>query len=337
MKVLIIRVSAIGDVFLTSQLAQYVKIAMPDAEVTWIVEGRCSAVLKGNPYIDKIIEWKRDKKKGIKGLFESSNEITSKLTDTYDIVLDVQCLLKLAPIITKLKKKKVVGLTDYEIPMNLFYNQMVKTEKFERLSEKYLRVAQTVFGYKGGVIEPYLAHTDKDKEKASKYWDDNNLNSKERVIGCVFATSRYFKYWQKEKWAQFADIAKEKYNAKCLLFGAPTDKEDAKELMSMSDNFISIVGETSILETMAFLEKCNAVVATDTALMHFSTILNVPTVCLYGTNVFFSHHIGRENVEIVYKGDYNNKTKKVPPTKCFENMNQISVEEVVSSLDKFLK
>jgi ADP-heptose:LPS heptosyltransferase len=55
MKVLIIRVSAIGDVFLTSQLAQYVKIAMPDAEVTWIVEGRCSAVLKGNPYIDKII------------------------------------------------------------------------------------------------------------------------------------------------------------------------------------------------------------------------------------------------------------------------------------------
>jgi len=331
MNILIIRTSAIGDVFLSSQIAQYIKNTIPHATLHWLVEERCSAVLKNIKYIDKLILWNRDKKKGIKGIFDSAKEV---VFDTeYDLVLDLQCLLKLFPVLKKIKAKKIIGISEYEFPMNLFYNEIIETNRFEPLKDKYLRIANKAFGYIGPALDPIISYSKEDKISADLFMKANNLD---KVIACVFATSKEHKYWNRDKWALLGEEIKNKYNAKCLLFGAPADKEYADYLMSKSDNFISIVGKTSILESMAYLSNCIACVSTDTALMHFASVMNIPTISLYGTNFFYSHHLGRKNVEIVFRGDWNNKDTKVPDNVCKSNMENIGVNDIILALDKHI-
>lgn len=331
MNILIIRTSAIGDVFLSGQFAQYVKSVYPDAQVDWLVEKRCSSVLKNNPYIDRLILWERKKENGIKGLITSANSLG--FNKKYDLVIDLQCLLKLFFIHLKIKAKKRIGTTEREFPMNIFYNKMIETKRFEPLKDKYYRMAQEILGYKGEILDPPITYSKEDKEKAAEYFSKNNLDN---AIGIVFATSKEHKYWDKDKWAALADAVKERYGAKCILFGAPSDKTYADYLMSRSDNLISIVGETSITESMAYLSECKACVSTDTALMHFSSILNIPTISLYGTNFFYSHHIGRANTEIIFKGDMNNRDQKVPDTECKKNMQNIEIKDITDALDKYL-
>jgi len=331
MNILIIRVSAIGDVFLASQFAEYVKKTVPHAKLHWLVEKRCSGVLTNNPYIDKLLFWERDKKTSLKGLFKSAEKVD--LSTEYDLVIDLQCLLKLFPIVTKIKAKNKVGISEYEFPMNFCYNKILKTEKFEPLKEKYHRIAQEVLGYVGPPLDPYPAFTKEDKASADLFFKANNT---EGAVACIFATSMEHKYWDKDKWVSLSKKIKEKYNKKCILFGAEGDLEYAEYLTQRSNNFINLVGKTTLTESMAYLTNCSACVSTDTAMMHFASILNIPTISLYGTNFFYSHHFGRKNVEIIFKGDYNNKTHKVPDAECKKNMQNISVEEVMTALEKQL-
>ena len=329
MNILIIRVSAIGDVFLSSQFAEYVKKTIPSCQLHWLVEKRCSQVLKYNPYIDKILYWERDKKTGLLDLFHSAEKID--LSTEYDIVIDLQCLLKLFPILTKIKAKKKVGISEYEFPMNWCYNKIVKTQRFEPLKEKYHRIAQEILGYTGPSLDPYPAYTKDDKASADRFFTANNIKG---AIACIFATSMEHKYWDKDKWTLLSSEIKKKYNKSCILFGAKDDLEYAEYLTKKSNNFINLVGKTTLTESMAYLTNCSACVSTDTAMMHFASILNIPTISLYGTNFFYSHHIGRKNVEIVYKGDFNNKNKKVSNSDCQKNMQNISVDDVMKALDK---
>ena len=162
MNILIIRISAIGDIFLATQFAKYVKESVPNSQVHWIAETGSMAILKNNPYIDKIIPWKIDKKHGIKALFKSAETID--LSTEYDLVIDLQCLLKIAPIMFKVKAKKKIGISEFEFPMNIFYNKIIKTKRFEPLKEKYYRIAQEVLDYKGPISDPITALSKEEKE-----------------------------------------------------------------------------------------------------------------------------------------------------------------------------
>ena len=226
-----------------------------------------------------------------------------------------------------------MGISEYEFPMNFCYNKIIKTEKFEPLKEKYHRIAQEVLGYVGPPLDPYPAFTKEDKDSANRFFKANNI---EGAVACIFATSMDHKYWDKDKWVSLSEKIKKKYNKKCILFGAMGDLEYAKYLTQRSNNFINLVGKTTLTESMAYLTNCSACVSTDTAMMHFASILNIPTISLYGTNFFYSHHFGRKNVEIIFKGDYNNKTQKVPDGECKKNMQNITVEEVMTALEKQL-
>ena len=64
MKVSIVKLSALGDVIHALPLARAIRRAHPLAQITWIVERRESAILRGHPDLDRVIpvdtrRWRR--------------------------------------------------------------------------------------------------------------------------------------------------------------------------------------------------------------------------------------------------------------------------------------
>ncbi len=115
-KILIIRLSAIGDTIHTIPLAFALKKAYPGCTVDWVVEDKAKHFVKNNPVVDNcfIIPRKKWKKRGfsLKNLIEFFIIIKNIKKKNYDIVIDTQQLLKSA-IIMGLSgaKRKITTLT----------------------------------------------------------------------------------------------------------------------------------------------------------------------------------------------------------------------------------
>src|SRR5581483_1447484 len=54
-RILLIRLSAIGDVVVTTPVTRALRAAFPRAYVAWVVEPKSAAALEGNPFLDEAI------------------------------------------------------------------------------------------------------------------------------------------------------------------------------------------------------------------------------------------------------------------------------------------
>ena len=54
-KILIIRLSSIGDVLLTTPTIRILKRKFPEASISFLVEDKSAGIIKTNPYLNEII------------------------------------------------------------------------------------------------------------------------------------------------------------------------------------------------------------------------------------------------------------------------------------------
>ena len=77
--VLVVKLSAIGDVIHALPVSYALKEAYPEARITWVVEPPAYNLLEGNPYIDEIIVFEKKKFKSLAGFWENFGPFREKL------------------------------------------------------------------------------------------------------------------------------------------------------------------------------------------------------------------------------------------------------------------
>ncbi len=88
-KILIIRMSSIGDIVLSTSFLKSVKQKYPDAEIHFLIKKEFAELVKKHPSIDNLISF--DKKLGIKGLF-SLGKLLRK--NDYDVIFDIHSVFR---------------------------------------------------------------------------------------------------------------------------------------------------------------------------------------------------------------------------------------------------
>ncbi|MBP7415441.1 MAG: glycosyltransferase family 9 protein, partial [Pyrinomonadaceae bacterium] len=56
MRILIIKLGSIGDIIHTLPSLAAIRHALPDAHISWVAEEKSAEILRGNPFIDELIE-----------------------------------------------------------------------------------------------------------------------------------------------------------------------------------------------------------------------------------------------------------------------------------------
>ena len=88
MKVLIIRMSSLGDVVLATAAPRAVKKSRPDATVHFLVEKQYASLLSGIPTIDRVIPYdKRGSDAGMDGMLSLGRRLRR---EKYDVIVDLQ-------------------------------------------------------------------------------------------------------------------------------------------------------------------------------------------------------------------------------------------------------
>src|ERR1700693_6441288 len=114
MRILIVKLGSIGDIVHTLPALAATRRALPDAEVSWVVERGSSEILKDNPLLDRLIEV--DTKALRRGLMSGETlraprqQLRLLRASAFDSALDFQGLLKSAMIARLSGARRIYGV-----------------------------------------------------------------------------------------------------------------------------------------------------------------------------------------------------------------------------------
>src|SRR5207253_1176773 len=113
MRILIVKLGSIGDIVHTLPALAAMRRALPDSEISWVVERRASEILKDNPLLDRLIEV--DTKALRRGLMSGETlraprqQLRLLRASAFDLALDFQGLLKSSLAARLSRAKRVYG------------------------------------------------------------------------------------------------------------------------------------------------------------------------------------------------------------------------------------
>ena len=169
MRILIVKLSSIGDVVHTLPAAALLRRALPDARITWIVERRAGAIIRDSPVIDELIEL--DTRAWRKAFLTGSTmgDVRAQLnqlrgapnlngTGTADIAIDFQGLIKSGLVALASRATRRIGFSTGDLrekASKLLLTEQVETSEFNHVIEKNLTLARAAIA--GSVTIPTAA------------------------------------------------------------------------------------------------------------------------------------------------------------------------------------
>jgi len=152
------------------------------------------------------------------------------------------------------------------------------------------------------------------------------------------ATYGLAKCWPLERFGELGKRVAQRWGAKVLLFGKQEERPMGEQIAErMGPGGINLMGETSLLQLAALLERCHVLVTNDTGTMHVAAAVGTRVVALFGsTNPKTTGPCGEGHTVVKRDVSCSPCLKRVCPTdhRC---MNLITVEEVEAVVDRMLK
>ena len=279
MNIAIVKLSAMGDIVHAMAALQFIKHALPDAHIDWIVEEGFVGLLENNPHIDTILPVRLKAIKNDKlQLFPEIRRIRSYAAKGYDIVIDAQGLIKSAVVSRMLGPNAGFGKDSIrEKAAALFYRKSFVIPYEENIICRNVKLIGSSLGItidrqQLDTKKPFLFFDEKEKEKTTAFLDKNQKN-----IIYILGSSWESKVYPREQFVKVIELLGE--NA-LLVWG------DEKELSA--GEYISRQCEAAVLpsltlgELKALISKADLVIGGDSGPTHFAWALNRPSITLFG-------------------------------------------------------
>lgn len=302
-KVLIIRLSALGDVIFNLPLAHILK--SNNYEVHWLTSEKGYDIINNNPLVDYSIlapveKWK--KQSVFKNLVEYIRIIRFLRSQKYDIAIDTQLLLKSA-IWTAFcgAKRRIVSNSARE------FAQFAGNENIGKLSydskthatQRYLKFAEHLGLDSKEIVAKLPASSEKAVEKINEL--TQNVDTTKPVIGIAPATTWSTKHWNKDNWKNLVKELEKNYT---LIFTG-TKKDEALIEYISENKHLSIAGKTNLLELAEFFRRCDLVISLDSGSTHLAWACEKPKIIsiFCSTPKGFYAPVGAEDKYIALSGN----------------------------------
>ncbi|GAA7996512.1 lipopolysaccharide heptosyltransferase I [Helicobacter pylori] len=284
MKIAIVRLSALGDIIVSAVFLALIKERFTNAQIEWFVDERFGAILEHSPYIDKLHPI------ALKSTLTTFNPLKifklfkSLRAYEYDIVIDMQGLIKSALITQMLKAPKKVGF-DYASAREglsaFFYSQKVSIA----YNEPVLKRNFTLLFHALNLPKKEISEGLSSRSKVFSYQDSPkinalNLNQNKPKILFVLETSKINKTYPIERFKELA-LALENFQI-CLLWHADEDKATALYGALKNQRDVLLLPKLTLNEIKALLFKMDLIIGGDTGITHLAWALQKPSITLYG-------------------------------------------------------
>jgi heptosyltransferase I len=343
-EILIVRLSAIGDVVMSTAILAGLRQAWPTAHFHWLTEDMGGEVLKGNTDLASVTvlprkRWdKLIRERHYLTFLSETRAMRRKVREIgADVAIDAQGLLRSAMWAQASGAKLRIGLRSHEGSQFLMNEVVrVKGNPTGRMCNEYRSLLE-YFGLKDAPLAMSLRPTDDARKEARAMIPDGATAP---VFFYPF-TTRPQKHWFTDRWADLATGVVHKLGRPVWILGGPADEATANEIAKASgvgDNIRVVAGKDSnIVQKMGLIERAGAAIGVDTGLSHMSLGLGTPTVVMFGSTCGYTDTTPLPGI-VLYE--------KMPCSPCrrhptcngnFTCMKKITVDEALSALGKLLE
>lgn len=278
MRVLLVKLSSLGDVIHTLPALSDAAAALPGICFDWVVEEGFREIPAWHPAVAEVIPVALRRWRGRMGRNFSRREWATAraaiAAHDYDAVIDAQGLLKSA-VITRLVKAPRYGMdrnSARESLAALAYDRPLAVPRDMHAVERIRLLFSRALGYP-------LPDSPGDYGLLGRL----PVATKPRPAGLLFlhGSARDEKLWPQQRWVELAALAAARDLQVWLPWGNQVERERAGQIAAIARN-AEVLPRMDLLGLAGLLQQVRAAVAVDTGLAHLSAALAVPTVSLYG-------------------------------------------------------
>lgn len=284
-RVLIIKMSSLGDVVHTLPALTDARKSDPNISFDWVVEGSFAEIPRMHPAVNQIFHgnirrWRKSWWQAYR-----SGEITEfrkQLKATkYDLIIDAQGLLKSALVAVQAKGERwgYNSRSAREGKSSWFYNHKADVSRKLHAVTRTRQLFAAAFGYdvpEGldyGIQFPYQAPAD------------------QPYLVFLHGTTWATKHWPEEYWHALGHIAQQNGFLVKLPWGSDAERERAERIAASCGG--EVLPKSSLTQLAQIMSGASGIFAQDSGLTHLAAALAIPTVSLYGpTNPDLSSPLG---------------------------------------------
>lgn len=285
--ILIVKLSAIGDVIHTLPSLAGLRNLYPDAHITWVIEESSADLIKNHPYLDRVItsqrkRWMKDVKAGkmMKVLKEVQAFIAELRSRSYDLVIDFHGLFKSAVIVFLSKGKRKLGYNSLQELSGLFLNEKIREDMGKHAVDRYLDFIR----YLGGTVERpefFIPIQEENRYRIDEFLKRYHIDRQKHLVAVNPVALWATKLWQNEKFAQLCDRIIEELSSTVIFTGS--DREPLASIQScMKNKSINVGGETTLRDLACLYQHSDLLITTDSGPMHLAAAVGTPVVALFG-------------------------------------------------------
>ena len=291
MKILLVKLSSLGDIVHTLPVVQDILAAMPDAQIDWVVEKAFAPLLTQVEGIQRIIpcelrRWRKSfwtaQTRGEWRAFKADVQRVS-----YDAVIDLQGLTKSA-VVARLAKLTADGKryamanqtegSGYEAPTRWVADVAIPLELHLHAVERGRQLAATALGYKNEALKQanYGLKVPLANVNSAQTAPENIAN---RIV-FIHGTSRLDKTWPQQNWVELGQRLMASGLQIALVHGSTAELATSQAMAAQlpGSAVLPLLSLSDLTQTLA---TCQGAIGVDSGVSHIAVALGLPHVQIY--------------------------------------------------------
>jgi len=265
--VLVVRLSAIGDIVLTTPVLVELHRALPEARIDFCTKAPFAPLVSSNPTVASAV----------------TPESIAPGT-AYDLVVDLQNNRRSRALIRKLRAGKVTRYRKRNWKKVLLVHFKINvSDGYHSVVERY---GEALDGIAPKVTAPCALYP----LPGERAFADEAIGSEYPVLAVCFGANHFTKRYPLERFAQVIELVTVATPARVLLLGGKEDEPEAAKLMAVlpdaaRSRVLSLAGKASLMQSAALLASVDAVLTNDTGLMHIASAFGKKLFVIFGSSV----------------------------------------------------
>ncbi|RKY81013.1 lipopolysaccharide heptosyltransferase II [candidate division KSB1 bacterium] len=342
-RILVTRFRFMGDVILTTPVISSLKEALPQAEISYLVEPPYDALLQHNPDIHGIIPFQRHR-------YDHCNWVTS---------LRLQWQL-----VQRLREKRFdLAIDLFGIPRSAWFVFFTGAPiriggKFRYRHHLYTHTFDTETGWQTAIEFHYLALktlglgqinqivrsqpkvylTSKEIDWAENFLKTHKLNKKKFLIGLHPGGTWPAKLWPEHYYAELAKRLHREFDTQVIFTHGPKEKEIVRRLKEKVEEAAFFVPLLSLRQLAALLQQCDLYISNDCGPMHLAVAVGTPTFGIFGPSepdIWFPYD-PRQGHRAIYKPIACRPCHLHQCPRLHQCMTEVSVSDVLKHVENVL-
>jgi len=280
-KILVIRMSSLGDIILTFPFIRLLRRKFPNSEIDFIVKSEFREVVESNKHISHIYSF--DKNNGFGELKRIKSLIKQQ---KYNYVFDIHRNLRSYYLRMFSGAGRVFLYKKYRIRrFLLIYFKLNLYKTITPVYKAYINAGRKLGLVDDGKGFDFVIPT-ASLEKVDKLLEKRGINDAVFLAAICPGSGHRTKCWTEEGFIELSNFLISELNASIVIIGDTDDRPIGEAIKkSLGSGVFNFCGELSIMESAGLISKCGLVIANDAGPLHIAEALNKKVAALFGPTV----------------------------------------------------